>query len=85
MQHLDAAALLRARVQLLKLTGQRAPDPTAPLGRSVTVIDLATPAHHARTLRYAPTAAPTVLVETMCARPQLVEKSICSAAMQIFG
>ena len=74
MQYLDATALLRARVQLLKLTGQRAPDPAAPLGRSVTIIDLATPSHHRRTMRYAPTAAPAVIVETVCARPTIIER-----------
>ena len=75
MQYLDATMLLRARVQLLRLAGRPKglPDPTAPLGRSVTVVDLATPAHHRRTMRYAPTAAPAVIVETVCARPQLVE------------
>ena len=75
MQYLDAAMLLRARVQLLRLAGRPKglPDPTAPLGRSVTVVDLSTPSHHRRTMRYAPTAQPTVLVETVCARPQLVE------------
>ena len=75
MHHLDATMLLRARVELLRLAGRSKglPDPAAPLGRSVTVVDLATPAHHRRTMRYAPTAAPTVLVETVCARPQLVE------------
>ena len=73
MHRLDATALLRARVRLLKLTGQRAPDPAAALGRPVTVVDLSTPSQHRRSLRYAPTAQPTVLVETLCARPQLVE------------
>ena len=73
MRYLDATALLRARLEVLKLAGHRAPNPAAPLGRPVTIVDLSTPSHHRRTMRYAPTAAPTVIVETVCARPQIVE------------
>ena len=74
MQYLSAAPLLKARVELLKLMGTRKPDPAAQLGKAVEVVDLSTPCGHRRTMRYAPVAAPVVLVESKTARPTVIER-----------
>ena len=73
MIRIDAASLLRARVQLLKLAGLRAPTPGQTFDKPVRIVDLTTPNRHPRLARFAPTAQPTLLIETACARPQLVE------------
>jgi hypothetical protein len=74
MTRLDAVALVRTRLELLRRAGLRAPNPGEPFDKPVRIVDLSTPNLHPRTARFAPTSAPVLLVESICARPQLIEK-----------
>ena len=74
MTRLDAASLLKARVQLLRIAGLRAPNPGEPFDKPVRIVDLSSPCRHERMARFAPTATPTLLIESVCARPSIVDK-----------
>lgn len=62
-----------ARLQLCGMTPDEAKLLTA---SRLRVLDLAWPSRPPRTLRMAPTAAPTVLVETTCAQPRIVDRIV---------